>query len=322
MKDTEVMDLEMLQVTRQRSFWWVNHKQTYRYEVGGGYIWSPTAKKNGAYNQTYENLRLVQKGDIVFSYADGLIKAIGTAISGYENALKPVEFGTTGDVWDASGWRVPIDWAMLDEPLRPKSHLAAIAPLLPDKHSPIRAVNGDGVQSCYLARISHDLGNLLLRLAGQFDAESDEVEIEAQEKEQIQLVWESNISQTDKEQIVKARVGQGLFKNRLARVESSCRLTGVSDLRFLVASHIKPWRVSNNEERLSGYNGLLLSPHVDLLFDKGHISFEDNGTLLVAPRAATVLSAWQLGSESSNRPFTEEQKAFLQYHRTHIFNID
>lgn len=182
-------------------------------------------------------------------------------------------------------------------------------------------MNGDGVQSCYLASISPDLGNLLLRLAGQFDTESAEIEIEVQEEEQIRLVLESSIPQTEKDQIVKARVGQGLFKKRLAQVESSCRLTGVSDLRFLVASHIKPWRVSNNEERLSGYNGLLLSPHVDLLFDKGYISFEDNGKLLVAPSVTSVLSAWELDREPSDRPFTDEQKVFLQYHRTHVFNI-
>ncbi|MGI3475821.1 HNH endonuclease [Providencia stuartii] len=315
------MNLKKLEVAQQRSFWWVNHKQTHRQEVEGGYIWSPTSKKNGAYNQTYENLKFVKAGDIVFSYADGLIKAIGIAISGYEDAPKPSEFGAAGDAWDASGWRVPIDWEMLEVPLRPKSHLAAIAPLLPDKHSPIRAVNGDGVQSCYLASISPDLGNLLLRLAGQFDTESAEIEIEVQEEEQIRLVLESSIPQTEKDQIVKARVGQGLFKKRLAQVESSCRLTGVSDLRFLVASHIKPWRVSNNEERLSGYNGLLLSPHVDLLFDKGYISFEDNGKLLVAPSVTSVLSAWELDREPSDRPFTDEQKVFLQYHRTHVFNI-
>lgn len=301
------------------SFWWVNHKQTHRQEIDGGYIWSPIAKKNGAYNQTYENLKLVQAGDIVFSYADGSIKAIGTAISGYENTPKPTEFGAAGDAWDVLGWRVAIDWQMLDEPLRPKSHLAVIAPLLPEKHSPIRAVNGDGVQSCYLASISTDLGNLLLRLAGQSDTEAHEQEAEAQEREQMRLVWESTISQTDKEQIVKARVGQGLFRRRLAQVESSCRLTGVSDISFLVASHIKPWRVSSNEERLSGHNGLLLSPHVDLLFDKGYISFDDDGTLLVALSAASVISAWQLSNEPSKRPFTTEQKEFLQYHRTHVF---
>lgn len=118
---------------------------------------------------------------------------------------------------------------------------------------------------------------------------------------------------------MKARRGQGLFKERIAEVESGCRLTGVSDLIFLVASHIKSWRVSNNKERLSGYNSLLLSPHVALLFDKGYISFEDDGRLLFAPRAASVLSAWQLDRELSNRIFTDEQKVFLHYHRTSIF---
>ncbi|QFY77782.1 HNH endonuclease [Alcaligenes faecalis] len=301
------------------SFWWVNHKQTRRQEVEGGYIWSPTSKKNGAFNQTYENLRLVQPGDIVFSYADGQIKAIGRAQAGYENAPKPSEFGSVGDVWDQSGWRVPIVWEELENPVRPKSHLTAIAPLLPTKHSPIRAANGDGIQSCYLAGISESLGNLLLELAGRDSLSTGESEIESEEDRQVQLVLASNISQTEKEQIVKARRGQGLFRRRVAQVESVCRLTGVSDPRFLVASHIKPWRVSNNEERLAGHNGLLLSPHVDLLFDKGYISFKDDGAMLVSQRAAAVLRAWQLPLTESARPFTPEQKVFLEYHRGHIF---
>ncbi|WP_270830506.1 hypothetical protein, partial [Aeromonas sp. QDB63] len=59
------------------AFWWVNHKQTYSAEVGGGYIWSPKTNRNGSKNQTYINLTLTRPGDVVISYAGGLIKAIG-----------------------------------------------------------------------------------------------------------------------------------------------------------------------------------------------------------------------------------------------------
>jgi len=49
------------------SYWWVNHKQTYRQETDGGYIWSPKANANGERNVTYDNLNRCQRGDVVFS---------------------------------------------------------------------------------------------------------------------------------------------------------------------------------------------------------------------------------------------------------------
>src|SRR5262249_42341496 len=77
--------------------------------------------------------------------------------------------------------------------------------------------------------------------------------------------------------------------------ESACRVTGVTDKRFLVASHIKPWRVSSNDERLDGANGLILSPHIDKLFDQGWISFSDDGDLLIAPDfPRDVIDKWNV----------------------------
>jgi len=59
------------------AYWWVNHKQTRDHEVRGGYLWSPYRNTNGAFNQTYENMKLVRPGDIVFSYANGRVSAVG-----------------------------------------------------------------------------------------------------------------------------------------------------------------------------------------------------------------------------------------------------
>ena len=65
-------------------------------------------------------------------------------------------------------------------------------------------------------------------------------------------------------------------------IESECRVTQTADKRFLIAGHIKPWRDSNNAEKIDGNNGLLFAPHVDRLFDKGWISFSDQGEILCA----------------------------------------
>jgi putative restriction endonuclease len=85
--------------------------------------------------------------------------------------------------------------------------------------------------------------------------------------------------------LTRARKGQGLFKDRVSQIEQKCRITGVENPVHLIASHCKPWRDSTNEERLDGENGLLLTPSIDHLFDRGFISFENNGTLVISPVA-------------------------------------
>lgn len=149
-----------------RAYWWVNHKQTARVELSEGYIWSPREKKGGVRNQAYINLTLVRPGDVVISYADTLVKAIGVACGGYIDAPKPMGYGAAGETWNETGWQVPITWTHLETPIRPKAHMSQISPLLPDKYSPLQK-SGAGNQSTYLARISAELGELLLSLAGE-----------------------------------------------------------------------------------------------------------------------------------------------------------
>jgi len=149
-------------------YWWVNHKQTHLDEYAGGYIWSPKEKRNGAANQTYLNLTLVSPGDVVISYADGLIKAVGVASDAHREEPIPDSHWQAAEYWQALGWMVPIKWARLDHPISPKLHLDALADLLPEKHSPLQK-NGDGNQGCYLASISVALGGVILGLVADRD---------------------------------------------------------------------------------------------------------------------------------------------------------
>ncbi len=100
-----------------------------------------------------------------------------------------------------------------------------------------------------------------------------------------ELVNDSTVRETERLAIIRARNGQGLFKERVSKIESRCRITGVENPVHLLASHCKPWRDSTNEERLNGENGLLLTPSIDHLFDRGFIGFEDNGKLIISPVA-------------------------------------
>lgn len=121
---------------------------------------------------------------------------------------------------------------------------------------------------------------------------------------------------TERDALTKARLGQGLFRQRVAEVEPICRVTGLARQEFLVASHIKPWRDCDNRERLSGANGLLLSPHIDKLFDRHWISFDSGGQLIWQHEAAgEALRCWGIQGVNLIRPFSREQEQFLSAHR-------
>lgn len=310
---------------RIQRYWWVNHKQTFKAELDGGYIWSPKTSAGGKFNQTYENLTKVRPGDVVFSYANQRIQAVGVVSGEHSQAWKPSEFGTAGDTWAGDGWEVPIEWRAIQLPIVPKEHLERVAPLLPVKHSPIRS-NGDGNQSCYLAAISQSLGDLLLSLAGGRREEllnhSDEAQRETEDNEvEAKIRKQKDLPNTEIEQIVKARRGQGRFRRALELFESGCRLTGLKDQRFLVASHMKPWaKCTSHAERLDGANGLLLAPHADKLFDGGWITFTEAGEIhVVCSSVLEILKLWGIDPEMNVGPFTREQSRYLEYHRENVF---
>src|SRR4051812_44684563 len=114
--------------------------------------------------------------------------------------------------------------------------------------------------------------------------------------------------------------GRGSFAP-MCRVERACRVTKVERLEHLVASHTKPWRDATNEERLNGENGLLLTPSIDHLFDRGFIGFEDNGRLIISPVAHRP-SLRRMGIDTTQAVnvggFTSGQKRFLDFHRNAV----
>jgi putative restriction endonuclease len=315
-------------------YWWVNHKQTYRHELLGNYLWSPKRKANGHRNPFYDFMREVAPGDVVFSFANTRISAIGIASSHAYEAPKPLEFGRAGAYWNKIGWRVDVRFHELRLPIRPAEFMGVLAPLLATRYAPLRP-NGRGLQSVYLTLISQDLAAALADLIGSeardivrghrvMDGPQLQPAIgllEWEEHELNKITRSSKIPETTRKAIVLARRGQGVFKQNVMRIERACRLTGVARIEHLRASHCKPWRDSNNEERLDGENGLLLTPSADHLFDRGFLGFEDNGDLIVSP-VAHPESLARMGVESGKRinvgRFSEQQKRYLEFHRNSV----
>lgn len=319
------------------NYWWVNQNQTYDHEVGGGYMWSPKRSRNGRRNHFYENMKEVAPGDLVFSFNNKLIACIGIATSYSFEATRPAEFGSAGSLWNAEGWRVCVDYHHISPTLKPSEHMDVLAPTIPSKYSPIRE-DGGGNQ-VYLAKLPVEMAAILINLIGpqakpivdqaaatksglKLAADSLGVSDSAEDEIEKAIAKDPVVAETEKKALIAARKGQGLFRQRVAVIEAKCRVTGVTNPLYRIASHIKPWRKSNNQERLDGENGLLLAPHIDHLFDKGFISFAADGTMLVSPAAdrdALEKLGIPLDTVLNVGAFTPGQKAYLEFHRTEIF---
>jgi putative restriction endonuclease len=126
---------------------------------------------------------------------------------------------------------------------------------------------------------------------------------------------------TEREELRKARVGQGRFRKLLLeRWGSQCAVTGVSMPVVLMASHIKPWRCAGNSERLDPNNGLLLLPQYDKLFDKGYISFDEGGGLMASPALPEDrFDLLGIRAEARLVRLVPEHQPFLSFHRDRVF---
>jgi len=127
---------------------------------------------------------------------------------------------------------------------------------------------------------------------------------------------------TECERLQKCRIGQEIYKDKLKEYWGArCAVTGLEMKELLIASHIKPWADSNDYERLDVYNGFLLAPHIDSVFDKGFITFDDKGCIIFS-ECIDERARLALGLSSDMRLSiapVPEQIAYLEYHREHVF---
>lgn len=135
-----------------------------------------------------------------------------------------------------------------------------------------------------------------------------------EEFEALQQVGNLPITDTEKELMVKARIGQGKFKKLLIERECKCAICGVTDPRVLIASHIKPWSVSTNRERLDENNGLLLCPNHDALFDKHLITFDLQGKIVISQTLDEVTRIFLNVHDELRVKLTEKQLSYMVGH--------
>lgn len=127
---------------------------------------------------------------------------------------------------------------------------------------------------------------------------------------------------SEKEQLILSRRGQGKFRAGVLEINSKCPFTLIEENDLLIASHIKPWKNSDDKEKIDPNNGFMFTPTYDKLFDKGLISFQDDGTLIVSKELSEkVINILDIhpGEVLKEIKITHACKRFLSYHRKIVF---
>lgn len=140
-------------------------------------------------------------------------------------------------------------------------------------------------------------------------------------KEQVQIKSTKGAEKKAKE-ISYAREGQGKYREELLLQCNFCPITMISDERLLIASHIKPWAASNDKEKIDPYNGYMLSPLFDKLFDRGFITFSEDRHMILSKYISPY--NWKLMGLKDNffvkaLLMDDKRKEYLKFHHESVF---
>ena len=123
-------------------------------------------------------------------------------------------------------------------------------------------------------------------------------------------------------EVRNARIGQGKYREELLNQCPYCPITMITDERLLIASHIKPWAASNNKEKVDPYNGFMLTPMYDKLFDRGFITFTKDKHIILSDFISS--QTWKKIGLKGNEfymmlPMDEKRINYLRFHQQSVF---
>jgi len=150
-------------------------------------------------------------------------------------------------------------------------------------------------------------------------AYSKQISIYSNETNDVFSILNNNINVSQKREI-DIRLGQGKYRKNLIKIWGMCAVTKYSKIDLLVASHIKPWNVSTKQEKIDPYNGLLLQPNIDKLFDLGYITFTNSGNIIIS-KLLTVFDLEYLKISKNMKLFQvfKNNLPYLEYHQHSVF---
>lgn len=292
-------------------FYWVNVGVTISEVLEDKFLWAPEASQTKSGNvkhlDHWDNVAKVNSGDLIFCCHDKAISHIAVAQRDAYRSPRPPD--RSFSAWGDMGHRVDVTLVEIRVPVH-RDMIADDFMSLYDSHcTPSIFTSGATLKQIYMAHLPRDAGVYLLDAANTLERFENE------------LITEGGggkpLSKTTRKAIVDARIGQGKYRSDLLlKWGKRCSLTGLSNTDLLVASHIHAWSLSNNEERIDPDNGLLLATHIDRLFDRGLISFDDDGRLLVGESlTAADQKILALDQFTTLRSLTTSIRKYLVRHR-------
>ena len=294
------------------AFFWVNLGTSYKEVAEHKFLWAPSyvigSKGEKKTSAGWEPVKEIKKGDTIFCCREGNIIYVAIAIDNAYPAQRPQT--RTFSKWNEDGWRADVDLTIL----APSVSVQDFKPTLMDLHnqqcSPVLFTRAGGTSQQYMVPLPLGAGALINKYLGQ-----------AEEKvcERAEAIKGRKLKQGGtREVIAQARVGQGQFREDvLALWKNTCPVSGLGKAELLTASHIVPWCLSNETEKIDPNNGFPLSPALDKLFDRGYISFGDDGHLLIKESllSSDDLKCLGVAADAKIHGLNAEQKKYLAQHR-------
>ncbi|WP_338718052.1 HNH endonuclease [Herbaspirillum sp. DW155] len=324
-QNSNILEKKGEEMGKELKFFWVNIGKSHTEAIEGQFLWAPlhseklTAKgvvRTKRFSH-WDSVATVNAGDVIFCNVDRKIAYIAVAKQDAYEAAQP-STGTFTE-WDAKGRQVDVEFFKLEPPISIEGDILESFKERYNERCKPRVVTKTGsIFQGYMASLPLDAGIDLLRLAGDQEEAicTTSLHLSSPPSQQRRAS-----SQTTKQALREARIGQGRFRKDLLNLWRNCPITDIQNSDLLIASHIKPWAVSSDEEKLDPYNGFLFAVHIDRLFDKGLISFDTTGKILISPH----LSEQDARALNIHReivlPLRAENQKYLAVHRQ-IFGLE
>lgn len=295
------------------NFFWVNIGASYKEVALQKFLWAPSYaignNNQQIFNAGWNTVPTVKSGDVIFCHRDGFLIYVGIASADAYPAKRPATRVYSG--WQNDGCQIDVNLTILD----PAVNIAQFKSVLIDIHNeyctPALFTKVGKLSQQYMIALPQGAGALIMSCLGDAEIEVDDTVTEKTRKKKL-------LKGGIREAKSYARIGQGQFREDvLALWNNTCPVTGVSKVDMLTASHVVPWSISTDEEKIDPHNGFPFSPAVDRLFDRGYISFDATGKLLVKA-AITPAELEKLGvpGSMSISPLNTEQMGYLARHRS------
>ena len=265
--------------------------------------------RGGDEQHHHRRLLNVDIGDHVVHLENRKIRAFSKAISKAYDSDCPREFSKPA--WPREGRKVDLDLTEFDEPIDVDSIFSKIKDKLPEKYSPFN-IHGGGNQG-YFYEIGANVFNTILDT--DFDEETNASEPSVQNiNSPTGSSTLSNIVNT------RSSAWQNYFKKKLFKLwPTECAITKVKNKKLLIGAHIRPWSKSSDNEKIDEYNGLLLAPNPDKIFELGLISFEDDGKIIISSKLSNEDLTRLNINKDTVLDLKENNKKYIRYHRENKF---